>query len=453
MENNNHEIIVETKEEQKRLTFHKWIKGIVHYKWWVVGSTLVVGLIGALGVQFVLNVNSATLSADFINNLATIKDENNVERYVDGTLFNYSTIVSTNNLENVKKTNQAFSKINVERLTKDNAITVIENKTEEGIITSYSIKAKAKYFPSNDIGKQYLQALIMSPKANSASAIEKFEVTSYISSDFENMSYQKKVNLLQKQDKEINETYENITNKFGGSVIANTSGGTLAQIYSDFSTKTNDINVLLNSFYVNGYVDYEVGKEQERINEIKQQAESNIKIYETKEADFDVSVELLKTMQATIINTTENNDYSKELIKLKNKITALSSELDQMAKDLNWAGYYKNTDGKFVFNTTDKNNACYQLNTLDAKWIEENSAYNNKLIQSSNLLNSERNEATSIFKYVYSAFNNDIFILNSGYIKLTGGISWVIGAVIGIVLGFLISSFITGEVEVYRERK
>ena len=27
-------------EEEKRLTLNKWVQGIVHYKWWVIGATL-----------------------------------------------------------------------------------------------------------------------------------------------------------------------------------------------------------------------------------------------------------------------------------------------------------------------------------------------------------------------------------------------------------------------------
>ena len=44
----------EIPEEQKKFTLNVWVKGIVHYKWWVIGATLGLGVIGLLNMKLLL---------------------------------------------------------------------------------------------------------------------------------------------------------------------------------------------------------------------------------------------------------------------------------------------------------------------------------------------------------------------------------------------------------------
>ena len=191
MAEENKQIVKETPEEQKKFTLNVWVNGLVHFKWWVLGGTLGLGLIGALGTQFGINRVTETLEAEYLYNLATIVDEDNVERYVDGTLFSYADVVSSRNMEAVKATDEAFAGIDVNKIAKNNAISVsrtIDYKVDSdgnviasSKIVSYTIKAKAKFFPSKEVGKKYVEALVLSPKQASSAAIERYSVTSYIS--------------------------------------------------------------------------------------------------------------------------------------------------------------------------------------------------------------------------------------------------------------------------------
>lgn len=451
--------------EEKKLTLNKWVKGIVHYKWWVIGATLGLGLVGALGTQFGVNKMTEKLTAGYAYNLATITDDENVERFVDGTLFNYSSIVSKATMESVKAGNDEFSSINVDSLVKNSAVVVtrtVDYKTDtngkvvdNSKTVSYTITARAKFFPNKEVGKKFIKALIYSPKTSSSAAIARYNVTSYISDSYESLSYSKKVDALQLQHKAISNTYDDLEERFGGYVIGNDKGQTLAQISSDFSSTTSNINILASAFYANGYVDYISGSEAERIAQIKAEAEANIKTLESKQNELDVAKELLKTMQsATLISTLESeSNYSKELIKLKNQIITLSSEIDGMIKDLNWAGYFLDNNGNYVFDDTDTHNACYQLAALNADWVSGNETFKANLTSASEALESERQEATTSFRYIYNHYNNGVSVFNSGYVEVTGSISWVIGLAAGLVIGFLVVSFITGEVEVNYKKK
>ena len=452
-------------EEEKKLTLNKWVKGIVHYKWVVIGATLALGVVGALATQFGLNKVTEKLTADYSYNLATITDEENVERFVDGSLFNYASIVSKENMNAVKAGNEEFKKINVDKLVKNSAVVVSKNvsyKTDSSgnvvansRTVSYTITAKAKYFPSKEVGKKFIEALIYSPKESSSEAIARYNVTSYISSSFADLSYNKKVEALQLQQKAVASTYEDVTEKFGGYVIGNEQGQTLAQISSDFNAAANNANSLASSLYANGYVNYVEGHAADRIAEIKAEAEANIKALESKQNQLDVAKDLLKTMQsATLITTLESDsEYSKELIKLKNQIVTLSNEIDNMIKDLHWAGYFLNDQGEYVFDNADEHNACYQLTTLDTNWVSKNAEFGQELIAAGTALEAECKEATTTFRYLYNHYNNGVSVFNSGYVEVKSSISWAIGLVVGLVLGFVITSFVTGEVEVNYKKK
>ncbi len=463
-EENKNLVKEELPEEQKKFTLNVWVKGLVHYKWWVIGGTLGLGLIGALGTQFGINRVTETLEAEYLYNLATIVDEDNVERFVDGKLFSYADVVSASNLEAVKAKDEAFAKINVQKIIKNNAISVsrtIDYKVDsdgsaipDSKIISYAIKAKAKFFPNKEIGKKYVQELILSPKQASSDAIERYSVTSYVSS-FNNLSFAQRAAVLQDQYKEIANTYDELKDKFGGFVIGNNSNQTLAQLESDFVLTNANIEEIANSFYAYSYVDYTEGLEAERIAQIKADANVNIQVLKNKENELKVVKELLQTMQsATIISSLNSeSEYAKEMIKLERQIVSLSNEINKIIKNLNWAGFYLNGEGEYAFDSTDTHNACYQLTTKDPTWVANNTQYGRDLEVGRTQLENERQEATSTFKFLYSHYNNGASILGSGRVQVKGNVSWAIGLVAGLVIGFALSTFVTGELELNRKKE
>ncbi len=452
-------------EEEKRLTLNKWVQGIVHYKWWVIGATLTLGVAGALGTRFGLNSITEKLTAGYAYNLATITDEDNVERFVDGTLFNYASIVSKANMESIKASNEQFKKIDVNKLVKNSAISVVRNvdyKTDssgnvvpESRTVSYTITAKAKFFPSKEIGKEFIEALIYSPKSSSSAAIARYNVTSYLGGSFSADSYGKRLEKIKLQIKAIANNYESLEDKFGGYVIADDSGKTLAQLSSDFALSTAYVDSLVSSYYANSYVDYRNELIDQRIAQIQEEAEATVKTLEMKQSELDVAKELLNSMQsATLISTLQSeSEYTKELLKLKNQIQSLSSEIDLMIRDLHWAGYFLNAEGEWKFDDTDTNNAIYRLNHLEANWERSNHSFGVEIDILAEYLQTTREEATTTFRYIYDHYNNGVSVFNSGYVEVKSSISWVIGFAVGLVLGFLVTSFITGEIEVNGKKK
>ena len=465
----NNVVVIQDNSEKKtrKLTWSVWIRGIKNYKWWVIGSTLLTGVVGLVGVQWGVNSLTSKLTATYAYNLATEIDDNKVERYVNGQLFDYSFVVSKSNMEAVKASDPAYKSINVNKIVKENAISVVRNvnfdtdandkNVADTKTITYTITAKAKFFPNKEVGKRFVSDLIYSPLSISTASIDSYSVTNYVPEGFANFSYTSKVQSLSSQYNEIKNVYNELTEKFGNNVVGNDNGQTLGQLVGDFDVTNSNVTIILDSFYANGYVDYEVGKEDERIAEIKNNANALVVSLTDKESKLKVLTELLTSMEkATIVSTLdEESEFVKEMIKLKNEIIQISSEIDGIVRTLNWSGYFKNADGKYVFDTTNTTNACYKLEhaSTNPTWVQENKDYADKLNNVKTSLESERQEATNIFRYVYSFYTNGVSIQNSGYVELKNEIHWVIGLIVGLLLGFVVSSFVTGEVEANKKEK
>ena len=450
---NSNVIVIQDNEEKKthKLTWSSYIKGICNYKWWIIGATALTTFAGFAGVQWGINAFRETLSVSYSYNLATEISQEKTERFINGEVFDYSSVVTKKAFEYVKASDSAFSELDIDKLYEKGGIIVTRNiNTDYDNEITYTLSAKAKLFSNVEVGKKFMNVLINYPVVQSLNAINNYSVTSVIDENFNSLTYVKKGEILKKQYNFINEAYTQIKTKFGASVAVDEKGKTLTQAMSDFDSKASDIPTLVDSIYSNGFVDYEEGKETERIAQIKADAESTIITLETKKEQRDTKLALLNSMQsATIVSTlTNESEYVKEMINLKNQIEAISDEIKTLVLNLNWAGFFENSEHKFVFDDTDETNACYHLANTGTltEWVAANAAFSEKLSSSSKKLQDELKNANDAFHYSYG-FNNSITIWGSGSVSLVNSIPWAVGLVGGLVLGFVVSSLIAGTVE------
>ena len=466
-EKNSNVVIIQDNGDKKtnKMTGRKWMRGITKHKWCVLGTTLIVGVACLAGVKWGVNSITEKLTATYAYNLATEVDENNVERYINGKIFDYASVVSKARMQEVKDSNEEFAKINLDKIIKNNAISVTRNVTfdtdaNDKNVTStksinYTINAKARYFPNKEVGKHFIQELIYLPLEDSTNCINSYNVTSFINGEFGQKSYLDKVRLLQNQYDEIRISYDELEDKFGAHVSGNNDGLTINQLYNDYLYSNSDVVNLLNSFYARGFVDYQEGHENERIAEIKNNADSQIVALKTKQQELVTLKDLLNNLQNVITISTidDDNNLVKEILKIKDEISLKNDEINSIVKVLNWSGYFEDADGNFVFDETDKTNACYQLKTLDADWVNANRAYAEQLTLASEKLESERKEATQVFRYVYIFFKNNVSMMNSGYVEVKGSIHWAIGLLVGLIIGFVASSLIMAEYQSNKDEK
>lgn len=454
--NSNIVVVQDTEEKKTRyLTWSSWIKGIKVHKWWVIGATALTGFVGFASIQWVVNPMREALSISYKYKLATETDSEKTERFVNGEVFDYSSVVSLETLTAVKDSDEAFASLDIEKIFNSGSLKVVRNvNTDYENEITYTLSSSAKLFSDKDLGRKFMAALVRYPLVQSAKAIENYKVTSYIDADFNSLSYLDKSLTLNKQYVAISNTYNELKTKFGGSNAVDAEGKTLTQAISDFESKSSGISTLIDAFYTNGYVDYEEGKESVRDAEIEQMAEQFINSFEAKKVEKENKIVLLNSMQnATIVSTlTNESEYVRAMISLKDEIESISAEMNSLTRSLHWAGYFENAEGKFVYDSSAESSARYHLNNYDADWVETNTAFNTRILSSAETLKSQVEAATKVFHYVYNA-NNSITVLNSGYVDVTGSLPWAIGLVGGLVLGFVVSSLITAEVEGHKGEK
>lgn len=467
-------VIIFQDESGKKTSKWSWEKcgrGIKRHKWWVIGTTIVVGALGLLANEFVLNRQTQKLNARYIYNLATEVDEKTgVERYIDGSLFNYASVISKTNLEDVKKSNDAFAKINVAKIVKENAINITkeinyqfdenDKPIKETRTVEYTISAKAKYFPTKEVGKEFIEAVISSPVASSSKAIKNYSVTSYIDEDFSSLTLSQKVRLLKSQHKAIEDTFEKLEKKFSASAIGNENGDSINKLFVNFKTQNSTgsstkVDSLMGALYANSYVDYKEGKEAEIAARIDALCKSYAQVYSSKQSDLNSLKSSLTALSSTslIQTVTDGSEYLDTIIKLNEQILLLEDEIEDVVKVLNYGGYYLNSDGVFVFDNTDTTNAIYHLNHLTPEWVNGCKAFVEDLQSTTTSLQADCEKTTAIYRYSYENYQNSVTIQETGSVQVKGGITMFVGLAAGLVLGFAVSTFVVTAIEVYKKEE
>ena len=460
----------ESGKKSNKWSVVKMGRAIKHFKWWIIGATVLGGAGGMLGIELILNKQTQRYTARYVSNLATeLDEETGTERFIDGTIFNYASIISRENMEEVKKSNDKFAKINVEKLVKDNAVSVAkeiiyvldenDKPIKESKSIEYTITASAKYFPNSDAGKDFLEAVIASGRSESTRAINNYSMVSYLDDSFMDSSLIQQSYVLGKQYKAIEDSYSSLVKKFGPFASGNESGASLENILVSFKNKnslgtSSMADAIAGSLYANCYVDYEAGHEAELIQEIEQQSLTYEQIYYSKNADLVSLKNSLEVLTQTSLIQTENEDskYIDLIIELNEKIIKLQEEVDDVVRILNYGGYYLK-DGKFVFDDTDTRNAIYHLNHVTPEWVAGCEVLVNQINECYTVLKDEIGTATHVYRYSYTNYQNSVSILDTGHVVMKGGLNMFIGLVAGLVLGFVVSTLVCTSIETFKKEE
>ena len=103
--------------KQSSWSFKNFFKGVKHFKWWVVGATVLGTICGFVGFKYILNPSTKQLTATYTYNLAGKEETDGSVRLVDGTLFNYNDIVSYNNLKDTRLSNlKLYEKVDIDKI-------------------------------------------------------------------------------------------------------------------------------------------------------------------------------------------------------------------------------------------------------------------------------------------------------------------------------------------------
>lgn len=458
------EVYIETTKPSS-WNLKNYFKSIKKFKWWVVGSTLVCALLGFGSFKFILNPMKSTISATFSYNLAATREGNDSYRFIDGTVFNFTDIISKENLVAIKNSDpEKFSSVDVDKLFRENTIKlekVQDERREETLKeenVSFVISAKSKSFKNDDIGKDFLYAVLTYPKQISTKAIGNYSVINYLSNFVGTDAFEKQIAILKNQYNAVRDTYYGLTVEFGSSVIVDGSGAKLYELINLFNAEhsngtLHDVDLLLDKMYSNYFLNYEEGKEAEKIDEIKSLTDSYIESVKTAEQELDLyKSRLADLISANVINIVDS-DYVSKVLSYSQSIESYSKTVEQLKKQLKLYGMVEDEYGKFVPDTTAPINLINVLETKDTDWISKNNAFKLEIKAAYDTLAADSTNVTNAYKSLFSNYKNKIILHDYGYVVKNGSLSSFIGAGAGLVLGFVASSLIVTAIYIEKYEK
>ena len=453
-------------EEPGRWTFLKYIKSIAKFKWWVIGFTLFGALAGYLGFRFLLNTEQKVLSATYTYDLAGSYTDSDTMVFIDGTLFNPYELTSRDNLQKIKDNNEKYASVDIDKIIANSAIVISKNATllnekdtTSNVEINYVISAKAKYFKTDELGKSFLYDVINLAKDLSTNAINNYEGKIVFADNFDTLTFDRQIGLLSDQYSTTYSSYSELIGTFGYVASGNANGTKLNELLTGFVSQyyisgvSSFASVLTGQKDANKYVNYVIGQEETKIEEIHNLCISYIQTIKNNKKSIAVYEDRLDKLLASTSFIGSDSNVSGQITLLNSQITSLELSNSELDKELNNNGYFVNGSGEYAFDPSNEDTTIYKLTQKEAGWVNANKLFGETIrnYKSSLMLNNE--ELTNTYKYCYSQYKNKINIQNGGYIALTGKVSNILGAGIGLAAGFVISSIVTSLVYVYREEK
>lgn len=503
----NKKVVLVTEEDKKKpwaVTWDSIVFYVKKYLYWVIGATIIMGIVGYSAISFVYNPKRATFKIGFSyqkqNFISKTDSEGKVTLYyADGTLFNPQNIVSEDNMkavidastsqareeykeshpdateEQIENIKGSFSNIDYEKIANQNLlkITAITDTSlyDSSQYIAYDISGYNNDFPNDELVESFCLALIQNGQLGMFTSLENFRPdTNLIGFDAITTPYDKfdsQISMLKNEMDYLFNYYQSLEDVFSPSATVKTSSGTstLGQISQSFrnalgidpiSTDDSVSNVSRLQNYIT-YTDNTSGtslkmsyvyidpdsRKSDYINYFQQ----NLSVYNTKVAQLEGQITTLQQEYNSIsakLNSTEISDEEKSILS------------EQLNENITQSNQYKSNKAEYEEKAK---NTQYKLNFINSvsdteenPWgsysESESQTYITNTLQS--IYDTLKNEAET-FKLVYITLYQNVSQISRKTVKTLyrnimetdNTIGWYWGAAAGVILGFLGSAIVT----------
>ena len=402
-------------EKNDGVSLGQLAKVALHRKWvWIV-STVLVFLIGVLGVYFLYNRNEEKYVASFAYDIPSISGGN----YVNGTIFDYRDIVSTDNLQRVKDSDkEKFGSIDVEDMEPE----IVRYVVNENNMTSinYEVQIEKKYFSSLKQAKAFFTTLINTPYDLTMQYLEASDYTyNLVQMDIAN-DLEQKIQLLLDQYLYIQNQYSALVSTYSNALV---SSSLKIMDYSkslDLKMTESDLNALINLVQKEGLIDsnndkYIEGLRIEMESLLREKTINEAKITALK-AQID---ELMQDAQSMGISNLNLDAYNQQVAALILRNQDIDIEVGVIRAKV------KNAENSAGLSDEYKTNL--------KKVNDQMAYYKNILLQSTQ--EYAMVEKTVISKYSLIYFDDPIDIIDE-----TGGFNLILAGVVFLVAGFVLGA-------------
>ncbi|MDE6557739.1 MAG: hypothetical protein K2K39_01390 [Clostridia bacterium] len=414
-------------EEDNGLTFTDVLKVILKRIWWVVGSMAIALIAVVLIIQLWYNPTVNNYSVSF----EISYPDSESGKYPDGSTVLLSDSITYNALNGVvnpviapEETNK-LSGIDVRKMVDNDDISIAQDMSQSAdgsIKRVYTLSVKAKYFKNDDQAAIFIRKVASYPvaKVNKLIASKNYEV--YLDVYNNATTYEDKIQalLLQKQYLETN--YKSL-------VIADSDVETnLAQLNNVFTTVQRQylLDTIVAKYYVLDTENY-LKEADMRIAALKNQQADNDALIEAQRAERAKAAEELAANGQSM---SLDNEYDKKIVQYVEANAKLQNDIDKISETCKEIEKY----------TDDTNDASSEKKAFD----ELLESYNAQLKAATDIL-----AATS--KTVYA--DNTRVIFSNNKIEKKGGRGVIMSALIGAVLGLVISAAVICIIDLPKYKK
>lgn len=466
--NKNRVIIVQNEEKEKkgpRLSWAIYGKGIHHFRWWIIGGTLAFGILGYIGCKFLYNPKKETLTTTITPSLVLNDDKS---AYLDGTPYRANDIISKENIEKVLENNPQY-KYTYEQLMESNTFNIspTEITSADGAtintFSTYTLTTKPGSFKSEKEARSFIRLLVNYEAERSRNAISSFSFASALVDEdsFLNLSFDNMVESLNTQSADLKKDYEKMIQKFGYNV--NVEGKNLSQYYSNLNYyySTYQFKSLSGQLSTNKYVNVSTKEEaRQKIYEYEDLKATYEKRFASIAATLNTDLNLFEKLVGINTGTGEMSDsLAVQITELSTEIKNLQAEQSEMIEELTQIGYNcrkdnNNANDIIIEKSEGTDNYLAKLNEYIASpddetdWSKGCVRYKTVLMNYYKKLNEDTTNASELLKTICSTpERNNMVVKESNMGTLNGHMPSIVLACVGLVLGFVILSFVFSIVE------
>ena len=221
-------------KEEEGISLLELLKVMLGRKLVLLITTVLTAIIGTILILFVYNKQTQNYSATFSYSDSILMSGN----YVDGSSFNYKSLITENNLKEIKNSSSAFKSINIDKLIDNDGISISVNNTDttNELLNekTYTIFLRGKFFKSTSQAKKFVNAVAETATNTNAQIVSNLTSDSNLTSYANSNKFEIKVQYLIEQLDMLDEKYETMIENYGDLVLS--SGKTVSAIQNELDT-------------------------------------------------------------------------------------------------------------------------------------------------------------------------------------------------------------------------
>lgn len=458
-ENSKDKIIVITNDQDKKENtwFPNYTKQVARFKYYVLAASLICLIGGYVACEFGYNKSRRNVEANIsISNSFLFTVSNNNLYYPNNTQFNQSDIIKKDNIKNVldlkdENGNLKYANLSYDKLIDSYTISISKITSDEENASAnqtFTIKLLLKSFSNSQQAISFIKDLVN----NYTDVYFKSQTTTLTIEDnliyYSNENYNtyndlfEKLVILQNQYNSIQKIYTSLLqNNLGDKIGENNK--TIAQLNNEFKVEC-DLSLLNTQAYSSSYlINFTSDKNPTNTKtKLENKVKAYISSFNTNSAKIDSIQKLIDDLNISDSSTSvpsSTYELLNKYVTQKAELTNANLEIQTILR--NYGYTYNSSTKEFELGSE---GIMVRLNNYisnrDTTYLDECQALVNQFDAIKDNLVAQKDILIKSYSDIYSKCEIKFDSPSIG--KTTGGVSNYIGAIAGLLIGYIISSLI-----------